>query len=415
MRCSSELVAHIEHTSVRGADFEGIVRRARRRLARRRIAAVAMVIAAVVGIGVPIALRDQPGPKVVSTRPSQAPVDDSSWQVHPKAAAGLGSGTSLDAVATTGHSLLLAGARPVGSQRTWRASIWYSDDASSWHRAQVPTASGEVTALAASDTRALAIGTDGTGLSTFVWTSTDHGRHWKVLAHGARLFGEPAPQMGRPGVSALRYEHGTWIASGGGSSGYAAVWTSQTGNHWRQVLDSANVGVAGSVDITNASNGQLFGYWVTTGWYTSDTNRWRSPVDLTLPDRLQLRTVAPGASVAFGEALDLHGRPTPLLRSSDHGHTWTVAPVFLTQFPDARVLTVTRTRGLWIAAGTSGSPNRPTAWVSTDLTHWQALPASLYGTPGGTLSIIGTLRDHIVLLGSAPELDRYYTLNTPRR
>ena len=410
-----ELVAHIEHTPIQEGDLEGIVHRARRRLARRRVTAAAMVIAAVVAIVVPISMQGQGEPKVVSTQPPAAGVDDSSWQLHSKAAAGLGSGTSLDAVATTGQSLLLAGARPIGPQRTWRAAIWYSDNASSWHRARVPTASGEVDALAADSTRALAIGTDGSGISTFVWTSTDHGRHWRVLAHSARLFGAPAPQMGRPGVSALRIEHGTWIASGGGSSGYAAIWTSQDGKHWRQVLDSVSAGVAGSVDITNADRGRLFGYWVATGWYTSNGSQWDSPVDLAVPDRLELRTVAAGATVAFGDSIDVYGRPTPLLRSRDHGHTWTADPAFLTQFPDAQVLTVTRTRGLWVAAGTSGNPNHPDAWVSTDLTHWHALPAALHGAPGGTLSIISTLRHKIVLVGTAPELDRYYTLDAPRQ
>ncbi len=205
-----------------------------------------------------------------------------------------------------------------------------------------------------------------------------------------------------------------WIASGGGSSGYAAVWTSQDGKRWRQVLDSASARVAGSVDITNIGSARLFGYWVTTGWYSSSGSQWDSPVDLVVPDRLQLRTVAPGATVAFGDSIDVYGRPTPLLRSGDHGHTWTVDPAFLTQFPDAQALSVTRTRGLWVAAGTSGKPNHPDAWVSTDPTHWQALPAALHGTPGGTLGLIGALGDKIVLLGTAPELDRYYTLDTQR-
>jgi hypothetical protein len=102
-----------------------------------------------------------------------------------------------------------------------------------------------------------------------------------------------------------------------------------------------------------------------------------------------------------------------MLRSRDRGHTWAVDSAFLTQFPDARVLTVTRAHGLWVAAGWSGNPNHPAAWVSTNLIHWHALPASLYGTPGGTLGLIGVLRHKIVLLGTAPELDRFYTLTTP--
>jgi len=87
-------------------------------------------------------------------------------------------------------------------------------------------------------------------------------------------------------------------------------------------------------------------------------------------------------------------------------------PCLRTVAPGANVATVTRTHGSWIATGSSGDPNHPDAWVSTDLTDWHALPKPLYGPPGGTLSLVGALGDRIVLLGTAPELDRYYTLDT---
>jgi hypothetical protein len=160
------------------------------------------------------------------------------------------------------------------------------------------------------------------------------------------------------------------------------------------------------------ADGHLFGYWVTTGWYSTDGNVWDPQVTLSVPGRWLLQAVAPGARVAFGDNLDRHGLPTPLLRSNDDGRTWSVDPSFLAQFPDATVLTVTRAGGLWIAAGWSGTPNHPDAWVSTDLGQWQALPTSLHGTPGGMLSLVGVVGDRIVLLGTAPELDRYYTLDT---
>jgi len=130
-----------------------------------------------------------------------------------------------------------------------------------------------------------------------------------------------------------------------------------------------------------------------------------------VPDRWFLRTVAPGVGVAFGSGLDRSSLPTPLLRSHDNGRTWTVDPTFLEAFPDASVIAVTRADGLWIAAGTSGQPNHPDAWISNDLTKWHPLPTSLHGAPGGTLGLVGILGDRIVLLGTAPELDRYYTLS----
>ena len=278
----------------------------------------------------------------------------------------------------------------------------------------MPTTPGAVNAIAGGRGTAIAIGTDRSGLITYVWKSTDRGRHWTVAARGTRLFGDPAPEMGRPFVHALRYDHGTWIASGGGSSGYAAVWASATGSRWRQAMDSVDADTAGSIDLVTLAGGGLFGYWVDVGWSSPNGTVWTGPRPLTVPDRLGLQTVADDAGVAFGDPVDVHGRPTPLLLSSDHGRTWTEAPQFLARFPSATVLTVQQTEGIWIAAGASGRPNHPDVWLSTDLTNWRALPSELRAPPGGVLDLVGSIGTKIVLLGTAPELDRYYTLRLRR-
>ena len=41
------------------------------------------------------------------------------------------------------------------------------------------------------------------------------------------------------------------------------------------------------------------------------------------------------------------------------------------------------------------------------------MPASLYGGAGGTLSLAASVGNRIVLIGTAPELDRYYALDVP--
>jgi hypothetical protein len=340
-------------------------------------------------------------------------IQDSDWSSVSKRFAGLGTATAFHAVATGSRSLLLAGARLQLGR--WQPAIWYSYNGKRWSSARVPTTGGEVVAIAAKAKTALAIGVASDSTSSFVWRSVDNGRHWTAIASGRRLFGAPTPKMGRPFVLGLLEWHGTWVATGGGSDGYAAVWTSTDGRRWRQVLQAPNARPAGSIDITTAGTRDLFGYWVTNGWYSATARTWNQPVSLAVPDRSYLLTVAPGVAVAFGDNLDRHGVPTPLLRSRDNGNTWTVDPRFLMQFPGARVSTVTRANDLWLATGWSGAPNHPDAWVSRDLTNWQALPRALYGKPGGVLDLIAVVGDRAVLIGSAPELDRFYTLDAPNR
>ena len=83
---------------------------------------------------------------------------------------------------------------------------------------------------------------------------------------------------------------------------------------------------------------------------------------------------------------------------------------------------VTRWDDLWIATGTSGSPNHPDAWVSLDGITWRSMPASLYGSPDGagttadssTLSLAASVGGRVVLFGTTPQLDRYYTIETTK-
>jgi hypothetical protein len=385
-----------------------------RRRRNRRLLVVATV-AAVAAIAIPVArLRDDPGRKL---RVAPQPIDQvDGWAAIRKTTAGLAAGSSFSAIASTDHSLLLAGALPGG---TYQPAIWYSNDGFTWARAEVPaTGTGTVQAIAARDDTALAIGSDGLGRSPFVWRSGDNGRTWETVAQGEGLFGPAATDMGRPFVDGLMYAYGKWIASGGASSGYAGVWTSVDGEQWQQVLDTRpDTGVGGVSLVVDARDAHVLAYGGNAVWESSDGTNWGDPVIASVlePYYLGTETVAPGATIAFGENKLKHGQPTPLLlRIADRGQAWAVENTFLEQFPTARVLNVIRERDLWVASGWSGAKNHPDAWVSADGSSWRSLPRSLYGEPGGTLSLAGAVGGRIVFFGTAPELDRYYTLDVPR-
>jgi photosystem II stability/assembly factor-like uncharacterized protein len=338
--------------------------------------------------------------------PPPGSITQQGWSLIPKGAAGLGASTSFNALASNGDALLLAGSRPIAGNR-WRAAIWRSRDGFHWTESKLPMTVGAIGAIGFDGDTALATG--GTaigGESDFVWRSDDGGRTWATVASGNGLFGTPAPQMGRPSVNGLIRHRGWWVASGGRSDGYAAIWVSRDGARWRQVLGSNS---AGSASVVRGRDGALLAYWVTTAWFTHDPAKWGAPEAVSVPGRFYVSSVARGATMAVGENVDRHGLPTPLLRSADGGRTWREDEQFLETFADASVRAVEHAGVLWVAAGTSGAPNHVDAWVSSDRRTWQPMPAELYGGPGGTLSLVAALDGRIVLVGTAPELDRYYT------
>lgn len=118
------------------------------------------------------------------------------------------------------------------------------------------------------------------------------------------------------------------------------------------------------------------------------------------PDLCRTRRTA-----AVADNIDRHGQPTPLLRGADDGFTWTEDDRFLEDFPSARVWNLTRAGRHWIAAG--WAEDHVDAWISTDRRHWEVLPAELRDGAGGTLSLIAVLDSRIVVMGTAPELDRF--------
>ena len=69
----------------------------------------------------------------------------------------------------------------------------------------------------------------------------DRGGRWKRCARHSRARDGPAQ------VSGLLRHDGWWVASGGRSDGYAAIWISRGGARWRQVLGPNVAGSASAV------------------------------------------------------------------------------------------------------------------------------------------------------------------------
>src|SRR4051794_16596800 len=78
-----------------------------------------------------------------------------------------------------------------------------------------------------------------TAASSNLIRSSDDGRTWSAVADAAKLFGPPAPSMGRPSVTSLRWGE-SGFSAGGASEGYAAVWISPDGARCESVLAPGN-------------------------------------------------------------------------------------------------------------------------------------------------------------------------------
>ena len=389
-----------------------------RRLKVRHRRTVATLIAfGLVAVLSAVAVRDSSSSTRVRTAtpgPADLPAgsrSDSGWASIPKQTAGIGASASVDVLTSTGSALIAGGTPAVGAGGD--AALWRSTDGLHWSEPGHPASTGSVTAVGAHGSSLLAVGTTATGLNqpanAFVWSSLDDGRSWTAVASGADVFGPPAPQMGRPFVTGLRWsDAGFWIATGGASDGYAGIWTSPDGARWTSALPPGNG--AGSADVVDDGQGDLLAYWTSLAWSSVRGDTW-TPVSLAVPSPYFLTAVAPGAALAVGSDGN-HTTPAPLLRSRDAGRTWTIDTRFLDQFPDAVGLAVGRYDGVSIIAGFAGQPNHVDAWASTDETNWHPLPAALKATPGGILRLTASIGNTIVVMGSAPELDHYFTLDT---
>lgn len=393
------------------------VHRVQRSRARSRLAlvgVVAVVIAALVFASRPSSTTEihaaNPGPPRADGSDPAGTTYAASWRSVPKDTAGLGANTSISTLATGGDTLFAAGSD--SNDPSGPAKLWRSEQSVYWTEPAHPNRLGTVNAIAGIDLDLLAIGNTPSGpeQTSFVWSSSDRGRTWTEVALDANAFGNPAPLMGRPFVDALHWNDTTkeWIASGGASDGYAGIWTSSDGAHWTSRLAPGNG--AGGVTIVDDGHGGWLGFWLTLAWSSPDGHTW-TPFDLHLPAGLYLQSAT--HDVAIGARQDgTHVTPTPLLRSADGGHTWTEDTTFLDQFPDAVGVTISDGADASTIAGFSGDPSHTDMWVSTEASRWHALPERFKAQPGGILSLTATFGTTTVVMGSAPELDHYFTVDS---
>jgi hypothetical protein len=392
------------------------VQRVQRHRRRSRVALVSIVTVLIAGLV--FATRPTTPTQVHTTNPRPdasrgdpaGTIYAASWKSVPKESAGLGATTSISVLATAGDTLFAAGSDSITLNGP--AKLWRSEDTVHWNEPAHPSQLGSVNAIAGVDLDLLAIGSTASGPDqrSFVWSSSDRGRTWTQVALDANAFGEPAPEMGRPFVDGLHWNDATheWIASGGASDGYAGIWTSSDGAHWTSRLAPGNS--AGGVTIVDDGQGGWLAYWSTLAWSSPDGHTW-TPFDLHLPAGYYLQSATHDTAIA-ARVDGTHVTPTPLLRSADGGHNWTEDTTFLDQFPDAVGVTISDGADATIIAGFSGDPNHTDMWVSTEPSTWHALPAAFKAQPGGMLSLTATYNMTTVVMGSAPELDRYFTVDT---
>ena len=377
-----------------------VVRRVR---GRRRARAAAFAVLSVALIVVPIALRRSSTSTTVRVAaPFQnlpaGSMIDGAWAAVPKGAAGIGANASLDALAATSTAFIAGG-----------DGLWRSTDGLHWESVAPASFSGRVEAIGTHDRDVIVIvATDSN--PNLVLGSSDDGRTWTVVADGADVFGAPAPSMGRPSVTSLRWsDAGFWIAAGGASDGYAGIWISTDVAHWDSVLPPGNG--AGSVDIIDDGQGGLLAYFLGQAWSSPNGRAW-TPVALTVPSPYALSVIAPGASLAVGvDPAASHTTPTALLRSSDHGRTWTEDRDFHMAYPLAVGWGINRDNAGWVIAGFAGDPNHVDSWISPDTASWQPMPEPFKRAPGGTLRLIASIGPSTVIMGSAPELDRFFVVD----
>jgi hypothetical protein len=357
----------------------------RRATHRRRVtfAVAGLAAIAAVGLGLIAAISDEPDATTLAVGAQDTP----GWTRVLKEDAGLPwleEGSSLEAVASDGRTAVLAGATYRPGDEGWNAALWWSDDGLTWHRAEHPVVGGQVGAVAIHDGTAIAAG------SNFVWRSDDAGRTWTEVDAGFDL-------------DEVVFHDGWWVASGSG-----AIWVSSTGDDWQRALDTGDLG---SVYFVGLDGGRLLAYSDDAAWITEDpAGEWTPDASFTVPSS-NPGAIAAGAALAVRDLPGAHQAGatarSDLLRSDDEGRTWQVDAAFAEQFPGVYLATATQLDGVSVLAGydAQGSPG---AWVSVDGTAWQEIPEGLRRPVGGMLALAADVDGRVVILGAAPELNRFY-------
>ena len=363
-----------------------------------------------------------------ATETSATMSDGRTWLAVRKDVAGLGDGASINAATHTATRMVLAGADEAGSLP--KARVWSSTDGQRWSAATVPSRAGRVVAVAVSPVgTALAIGIDASAgvsgpsrnITSFVWRSDDGGATFHEVNVGDRIFGEPAPAMGRPSADTLVWHSGAWLAGGAASNGLAGLWRSVDGTTWSALDVGSNH--SGAMNLNIADDGALVGYGIDERW--SDPNlatRGGAPQPMAVPLTAVIVDVAPDGVTAVAAEILEQGQPTPLLRSADSGASWTIDPRFLVRYPDAHALRVTTVGPILVLWGYAGDSSRavPGAWYTVGGEEWHELPRTLITSRaaqvttsdaiGGPVTI-GAMGDRVVLASSDRRVEQIFVLS----
>jgi hypothetical protein len=376
-------------------DAGRVVRRAAR---RRRVTAAAAALVVLAGVGVGVVAVQSGGSTVTPAPPVTVPAPgDTGWRSIDKADAGLEVGSYPTAIDADGITAMMVGLTP--GDGSWDAAIWWSGDGVEWHRTPAPVRGAMPADVAIVGHVALATGVvrtsdtdDGT---PFLWRSDDEGRSWTT-----------ADVDGLDGVAlgSLRHFASYWIGVGEDPDGGNGVWVSRAGHAWQQVISTPSDEPLAVLE----AGGSVRAFSATRAWTTTDPTAWGDPVPFEVPEGVR-------PTDGFGFAVQRAPGPGPggtLVRSDDGGGQWHVDAAFAEQFPDAQVVEVAQLRHGVVAMGFDAG-STPGAWVSTDGRRWSPIPPAVRQPPGGLLALATEIDDHIVIFGTAPELERFFTYDPP--
>lgn len=379
-------------------DVAPMVRRAGWRRRTTAGLAVAVVLLAV-GLGVVAASRggSDAAPEPVVTTPAPG---HTGWRSIDKADAGLELGSYPNAIDSDEQTAVMVGVSP--GDGWWDAAAWWSSDGLAWQPSPVPSTDGMPLDVAIQGQVALATGVVGASDTErgtpFLWRSDDAGRTWAVAGDVEGLDGVA--------LTSVRHFQGYWIGTGTSPGGGNGVWVSRAGHGWQQVIiTSPDEPVA----VLEVGDGSVRAFTLSQAWTTADPTTWGEPEPFDLPEDV--------GEVADGFELAIQRAPGPgpggaLVVSDDGGRRWQVDQDFAEQFPGARPTNVARLRVGFLVMG-FGAESTPGAWVSTDRRTWNPIPPEVRQPPGGLLAMATEVDGRLVVFGTAPELERFFTYDPP--
>ena len=264
---------------------------------RRRMRTVLAAFVVLVVIAAPVALLSRSdGSHVGPAAPGLGELPPGSqtsgaWSSVPVHGSGLGDGSSVRALTSTGDAVLAVGSRTVDGVQS--STVWRSEDGLNWAPVEQPQVSGVLTAVEAHGATVLAVGASSRvgGPADMVWRSTDGGRTWvrsrrgpTSSVHPHRRWAGPSSPCSGGSTADGSPEVGPRTATGGPG----CRTTERSGpRRFRTTRSEASIS-------RHNPMGAVLGYWLDQVWRSTDGQVW-SRVDPALPSGLGLRSVASGS------------------------------------------------------------------------------------------------------------------------